>query len=81
MTSSIYCSVYLSVQAKKQNKKLVRVSVTVSLQGIKMTEVSSGDSLLEVSIYRQVYCTVLVIVKGYKEKNQGSTPTSTPTNF
>ena len=70
MTSTIYCSVYLSVQAKKQNKKLVRVSVTVSLQGIKMTEVSSGDSLLEVSIYRQVYVPSPYLSTSSREKTR-----------
>ena len=48
----IFVIKYGSLQAKKQNKKLTRVSVTVSLQGIKMTEVSTGDALLDISIYR-----------------------------
>ena len=41
------------LQAKKQDKKLCRVALTISLRGIKMVDMGSQDTHLEVSIYRQ----------------------------
>jgi len=42
--------------AKKLDKKLDRVALTISLQGIRMVNCATGDTHLEFSIYRISYC-------------------------
>jgi len=42
--------------AKKLDKKLERVALTISLQGIRMVNCATGDTHLEFSIYRISYC-------------------------
>ena len=39
-------------QAKKLDRKLERVALTISLQGIRMVDCNTGDTHLEFSIYR-----------------------------
>jgi len=43
--------------AKKENTKLNRVSVTISEKGIKMVDISTQDTKLDISIYNVSYCT------------------------
>ena len=43
---------YNYFQAKKLDKKLDRVALTISLQGIRMVNCATGDTHLEFSIYR-----------------------------
>ena len=40
------------LQAKKLDRKLERVALTISLQGIRMVDCNTGDTHLEFSIYR-----------------------------
>ena len=41
-----------TLQAKKLDRKLERVALTISLQGIRMVDCNTGDTHLEFSIYR-----------------------------
>ena len=43
------------LQAKKLDRKLERVALTISLQGIRMVDCNTGDTHLEFSIYRWEY--------------------------
>ena len=42
----------ISAMVKKQERKLERVSLTISLRGIKMETVATGAANLDFSIYR-----------------------------
>ena len=39
-------------QARKDNRRLIRVSMLISVRGIKMADLESGKTLLNFSIYR-----------------------------
>ena len=43
---------YLLFQAKKENSKLNRVSLTISEKGIKMVDILTQDIKLDISIYK-----------------------------
>lgn len=43
------------LQAKASGKKLQRVSLAVSLRGIRMTDLATEEDQLQVSIYRYVH--------------------------
>lgn len=47
-------NVILISQAKASGKKLQRVSLAVSLKGIRMTDLATEEDQLQVSIYRYV---------------------------
>ena len=42
--------------AKKQDKKLERVALTISLRGIRVVQVNTGETRIDFSIYRVSYC-------------------------
>ena len=42
----------ISAMVKKQDRKLERVALTISLRGIKMETVATGTANLDFSIYR-----------------------------
>ena len=39
-------------QAKKENSKLTRVSLTISEKGLKMMDISTKDIKMDISIYK-----------------------------
>merc|ERR1719422_2799298 len=47
--------------AKKLDKKLERVALTISLQGIRMVNCATGDTHLEFSIYRFYYHNIILL--------------------
>ena len=51
---SICPETYFSVpiQARKDNRRLIRVSMLISVRGIKMSDLETGKTLLNFSIYR-----------------------------
>ena len=42
----------LHFQARKDNRRLIRVSMLISVRGIKMSDMETGKTLLNFSIYR-----------------------------
>ena len=42
----------ISIQARKDNRRLIRVSMLISVRGIKMSDLETGKTLLNFSIYR-----------------------------
>ena len=42
----------ITVQAKKENSKLTRVSLTISEKGLKMIDINSKEVKLDISIYK-----------------------------
>ena len=48
--------------AKKLDRKLGRVALTVSLRGIRVEDCSTGDTHLEFSIYRSAILTICLYV-------------------
>jgi len=42
--------------ARKDNRRLIRVSMLISVRGIKMSDLETGKTLLNFSIYRISYC-------------------------
>ena len=47
--------------AKKQDKKLERVALTISLRGIRVVQINTSVTRLEFSIYRVSYCLADII--------------------
>ena len=42
--------------AKKQDKKLERVALTISLRGVRVVQINTGETHIDFSIYRVSYC-------------------------
>ena len=44
----------IHIQAKKENSKLTRVSLTISEKGLKIIDINSKEVKLDISIYKYV---------------------------